>query len=165
MRNGYIQNSVSGAQVSEAIEGEKHEFACTQTHHTMMGREAIVTETNLDTYNNKPKEDWNPSVLISTINKDGEHIKSTTEEVNLWDAHEKPGHRWGLSLDLNSCIGCGSCVISCSAENNVPVVGKTEVLKTREMHWIRIDRYYSSDMTMEKAEEEGKGIISAYREM
>lgn len=164
LRNGYIQNSVYGVQVSAAT-GEKHEFACTQTHHTMMGREAIVTETNLETYNSKSKEEWNPSVLIPVIDKDGHHHKSTTQEVNLWDAHDKPGHRWGLALDLNSCIGCGSCVISCSAENNVPVVGKAEVLNTREMHWMRIDRYYSSDMTKERAKEENTGVIDMYREM
>ena len=164
LKDGYIGSSVTNVSVSAAT-GDKHEFACTQTHHTMMGREAIVTETTLETYNGKPKEEWNPAVLISTIDKEGHHTKSTTQEVNLWDNHDKPDHRWGLSLDLNSCIGCGSCVISCSAENNVPVVGKKEVMNVREMHWIRIDRYYSSDMTMEKGEEEGKGLISTYREM
>lgn len=163
-KDGYQQNYAVGAKVSDAT-GDKHEFACTQTHHTMMGREAIVTETTLEVYNNKPKEEWNPSVLIPVRDKDGKHIKATTQEVNLWDAHDKPGHRWGMSLDLNSCIGCGSCVISCSAENNVPVVGKKEVINSREMHWLRIDRYYSSDMSLEKGEEEGKGIIQSYREM
>ena len=162
-KNGTLQNFVSGVKVSDAT-GTKHEFACTQTHHTMMGR-TVVNETTLDAYTNKPKEEWNAAMMTPVRDEHGHHTKAPLNQVNLWDDHEKPGHRWGLALDLQSCIGCGSCVISCSAENNVPVVGKTEVRNSREMHWIRIDRYYSSDMSQEKGEEQGKGIIESCREM
>jgi molybdopterin-containing oxidoreductase family iron-sulfur binding subunit len=84
-------------------------------------------------------------------------------EVNLWNDHAiESGHRWGMSIDLNKCIGCGACVTGCGAENNVPVVGKEEVRRGRDMHWLRIDRYYSSDMTEEKAHTEGVGAIDKF---
>ena len=70
-----------------------------------------------------------------------------------------------MSIDLNGCIGCGACITACSIENNVPVVGKDEVRRSREMHWLRLDRYYSSDMTHAKGKAEGMGKIERYLEM
>jgi molybdopterin-containing oxidoreductase family iron-sulfur binding subunit len=71
-------------------------------------------------------------------NEDGHEV-----QPNLWEAHPYKGHRWGMAIDLTACTGCSACLISCQAENNVAVVGADEVRRRREMHWIRIDRYYA----------------------
>lgn len=160
--NNTIQNYVTGATINKTVDDD-YELAATQTHHTMMGR-AIVKETNLDSYLKNPKA-GNPDVLIETYQG-----KKKANEVDLWatekkPGHDKPNHFWGMSIDLNSCIGCGSCVVACQIENNVPVVGKAEIGRSREMHWIRIDRYYSSDTTKAVAEKNEMGKIDMLSKM
>ncbi len=130
-----------------SVSGDLFKFAATQTHHTMMGR-APVRETTLDEWMNNPKA-GNPDTLLA-VSDGAHHEMKKPSAVDIWatpknPGFDKPNHLWGMAIDLNSCIGCGSCVVSCNAENNVPVVGKDEVMRSREMHWIRIDRYYSSD--------------------
>ena len=117
-------------------------IAATQIHHTVMGRNSIVKETTLDIYNKFESEIYNEPHMLHT-HEGAVPIK----EFDLWDAHpvENIGHRWGMTIDLSNCIGCGSCLIACQSENNVPVVGKDEVRRGREMHWLRIDRYFASD--------------------
>jgi len=112
--------------------GFKHPLAKTQSHHSMEGR-AIIREATLKEYKSNP----------AAGNELHEKIES--HHKTLYEKHEFPGHHWGMAVDLNTCTGCNACVVGCSAENNVPVVGKKQVLMAREMHWIRIDRYYNGD--------------------
>lgn len=127
--------------------GTTYPIATTQLHNTVKGRNSIIRETNLDVYKNHSRNAYNPEWYLPRLNKKGEHEMAPMDEFDLWDSHpvKYVGHRWGMSVDLNSCIGCGACLIACQAENNVPVVGKDEVRRGREMHWLRIDRYYSTD--------------------
>ncbi|WP_143309673.1 TAT-variant-translocated molybdopterin oxidoreductase [Chitinophaga vietnamensis] len=118
--------------------GAKYPLGNTQTHNSYEGR-PIIKETTLKEFIKEPKK----------VNEDREELnkfgKDFRKDATLYPNYTYPGIKWGMSIDLNTCFGCGACTIACQAENNVSVVGKEEVVKGHEMHWIRIDRYFSGD--------------------
>lgn len=117
----------SGQAATLNVTSEKIELACTQGHHTMEGRQ-IVVQATLKDYLNNPGANIHRHKMLS-----------------LWPEHEYKGYKWAMVIDQNACTGCGACVIACQSENNTPVVGKKHILWGREMHWLRIDRYYVGD--------------------
>ena len=109
--------------------GDSYPLACTQYHFNMEGRQ-ILSNATLSEYQKNP-------------NFAHEHDETPPKEDSLYKAFAYPGYAWGMAIDLTKCNGCNACVVACQSENNIPVVGKDQVMRGREMHWIRIDRYYT----------------------
>jgi molybdopterin-containing oxidoreductase family iron-sulfur binding subunit len=142
-KDGVFTYWASDAKIS-FNKSAKYKISTTQVYSTLMEdnalpgktakyRSGIIKEANLAEY----------QMHENAGNEDREKILHHMK--TLYPEHEYNGHHWGMSIDMNSCIGCNACVVSCNVENNVPVVGPEEVWNNRDMHWIRIDRYYSGD--------------------
>lgn len=123
-------NFASGVAVAKTMRA--HELACTQDHWSMENR-PLILEATLDEYRKRP-----------------EFAKEAVKHPPLESMFNEPsyeeGYQWGMTVDLNSCVGCNACTIACQSENNIAVVGREQVINGREMHWIRLDRYFSGSV-------------------
>ena len=119
-------------------------LAQTQVHGSSESR-PILFETNLSSYTKNPEAllEEPRSERLSLL---AEGLTDFEKDGTNYPYYEKPGIKWGMSIDLNTCTGCSACVVACTAENNVSVVGKIQVQKAHEMHWLRIDRYFTGDV-------------------
>lgn len=139
------QNYVYHAAADVKVKATKDSYKISQmqTHGQYGDRVEIIKETSLNIFRKDPKVIINERIHEL---KDYGGIENFEAEGTIYPVYDRPGIKWGMSIDLNTCTGCGACVVACSAENNVSVVGKNQVGKYHDMHWLRIDRYFSGDM-------------------
>ena len=140
--NGSTFSYASPAEVVKT--GNTYPLAQTQVHGSSEGR-PVIYETNLSSHTK------NPEALLEEARNERQGLLAEGKtdfvtEGTIYPNYEKPGIKWGMSIDLNTCTGCSACVVACTAENNVSVVGKIQVQKAHEMHWLRIDRYFTGDV-------------------
>jgi molybdopterin-containing oxidoreductase family iron-sulfur binding subunit len=160
-QNSYLFSSFNGtttdwfrSDVTVTDAKEKYKIAQTQIHNSYENRTEVVKETTLATFKKYPNQ------FKEFREKLAEDFAPNTgnfrTEATIYPDHPQPGLKWGMSIDMNSCTACSACVVACHAENNVPVVGKSEVARYHDMHWLRIDRYFVSD---EKNPDDIKSVV------
>ncbi|WEK36770.1 MAG: TAT-variant-translocated molybdopterin oxidoreductase [Candidatus Pseudobacter hemicellulosilyticus] len=140
--NGSTVEWTVADKVEVAKTSKTYKIAQVQTHNSYEGRQEVLRETTLAEFKKDPK------IILNQREHELKHfggVEGLTKDGTLYPTYERPGIKWGMSIDLNSCYGCGACVVACNAENNIPVVGKHEVARYHDMHWLRIDRYFSGN--------------------
>ena len=136
-----LSSSGFATDVKVTKTGNTYKLVTTQNHGSMEGR-PLVLDSTLEDYKKDPHFAQHAEKALA---KKAERFED--KSYTMWDEHEKAdGHQWGMTIDLNSCIGCNACTIACQSENNIPIVGKEQVGNGREMAWIRIDRYFEGDV-------------------
>jgi MoCo/4Fe-4S cofactor protein with predicted Tat translocation signal len=128
--------TAAGAEVRK-VSGQ-YPLATTQAHFSVEGRD-ILRETTLEEFEKDKHK----------LREEKEHLQKELKELSLYPEYDYKnqgnGYAWGMSIDLNSCVGCNACMVACQSENNIPIVGKEQVIRSREMHWIRVDAYFKGD--------------------
>jgi molybdopterin-containing oxidoreductase family iron-sulfur binding subunit len=151
--NAYQFAGVTGDVKIEKLSREE-KVAQTQIQNSYAGRFEVVRETTLATLKKHP--DVIPGYRDHLAGEFAKKTKDYRTDATLYPMHTQPGIKWGMNVDMNSCFGCGACIVACHAENNVPVVGKREVIRYHDMHWLRLDRYFVTD---EKNPDDLKGVV------